>query len=65
MTLRRVGKRLSKHLADVIRYGHGMTPTNGNALVARLARSAFDLDIPKSHAWSSGPQLTPCWTLIY
>src|SRR6516164_11409452 len=32
-----VTRRLSKHLADVIRYGRGMTLTNGNALVARLA----------------------------
>src|SRR5262245_46636650 len=47
-----VGKRLSKHLADVIRYGRGMTLTNGNALVARLAKSAFDLNIP---LWLSAP----------
>jgi succinate dehydrogenase/fumarate reductase flavoprotein subunit len=47
-----VTRRLSKHLADVIRYGRGMTLTNGNALVARLARSAFDLNIP---LWLSAP----------
>jgi succinate dehydrogenase/fumarate reductase flavoprotein subunit len=47
-----VAKRLSKHLADVIRYGRGMTLTNGNALVARLAKSAFDLNIP---LWLSAP----------
>jgi len=47
-----VGKRLSKHLADVIRYGRGMTLTNGNALVARLAKAAFDLHIP---LWLSAP----------
>jgi succinate dehydrogenase/fumarate reductase flavoprotein subunit len=47
-----VARRLSKHLADVIRYGRGMTLTNGGALVARLARSAFDLNIP---LWLSTP----------
>jgi succinate dehydrogenase/fumarate reductase flavoprotein subunit len=47
-----VAKRLSRHLADVIRYGRGMTLTNGNALVARLAKSAFDLNIP---LWLSAP----------
>jgi succinate dehydrogenase/fumarate reductase flavoprotein subunit len=47
-----VTKRLSKHFSDVIRYGRGMTLTNGNALVARLARSAFDLNIP---LWLSAP----------
>jgi succinate dehydrogenase/fumarate reductase flavoprotein subunit len=47
-----VTRRLSKHFADVLRYGRGMTLTNGNALVARLARSAFDLNIP---LWLSAP----------
>ncbi len=41
-----VAKRLSRHLLDVIRYGRGMTLTNGNALAGRLAKSAFDLKIP-------------------
>jgi succinate dehydrogenase/fumarate reductase flavoprotein subunit len=47
-----VAKRLSKHFFDVLRYGRGMTLTNGNALVARLAKSAFDLNIP---LWLSSP----------
>ena len=47
-----VAKRLSKHLVDVMRHGRGMTLTNGNALAGRLARSAFDLNIP---LWLSSP----------
>jgi succinate dehydrogenase/fumarate reductase flavoprotein subunit len=47
-----VAGRLSRHLADVIRFGRGMTLTNGNALVGRLAKSAFDLNIP---LWLSAP----------
>jgi succinate dehydrogenase/fumarate reductase flavoprotein subunit len=47
-----VTRRMAKHLADVIRYGRGMTLTNGNALIARLAKSAFDLNIP---LWLSAP----------
>src|SRR6476620_5648884 len=47
-----VAKRLSRHLIDVIRYGRGMTLTNGNALAGRLAKSAFYLKIP---LWMSSP----------
>ncbi|WP_448045364.1 FAD-dependent oxidoreductase [Bradyrhizobium liaoningense] len=47
-----VAKRLSRHLMDVLRYGRGMTLTNGNALAGRLARSALDLKIPM---WLSSP----------
>jgi succinate dehydrogenase/fumarate reductase flavoprotein subunit len=47
-----VAKRLSRHLMDVMRYGRGMTLTNGNALAGRLAKSAFDLKIP---LWLSSP----------
>ena len=47
-----VAKRLSKHLVDVMRHGRGMTLTNGNALAGRLAKSAFDLNIP---LWLSSP----------
>src|SRR6476661_973794 len=47
-----VAKRLSKHFADVMRYGRGMTLTNGNALAGRLAKSALDLKIP---LWLSSP----------
>lgn len=52
-----VAKRLSRHLMDVLRYGRGMTLTNGNALAGRLAKSALDLKIPM---WLSSPvrQLT-------
>jgi succinate dehydrogenase/fumarate reductase flavoprotein subunit len=47
-----VAKRLSRHLMDVLRYGRGMTLTNGNALAGRLAKSALDLNIPM---WLSSP----------
>jgi succinate dehydrogenase/fumarate reductase flavoprotein subunit len=47
-----VAKRLAKHARDVLRYGRGMTLTNGNALAGRLAKSALDLNIP---LWLSSP----------
>jgi succinate dehydrogenase/fumarate reductase flavoprotein subunit len=47
-----VARRLSRHAIDVMRYGRGMTLTNGNALAGRLAKSAFDLGIP---LWLSSP----------
>ena len=47
-----VARRLSKHAMDVMRHGRGMTLTNGNALAGRLAKSAFDLNIP---LWLSSP----------
>ncbi|MCA1452701.1 FAD-dependent oxidoreductase [Bradyrhizobium sp. BRP22] len=47
-----VAKRLSRHLMDVLRYGRGMTLTNGNALAGRLRKSALDLNIPM---WLSSP----------
>src|SRR3954454_8698671 len=47
-----VAKRLSRHLMEVLRYGRGMTLTNGNALAGRLAKSAQDLKIPM---WLSAP----------
>jgi succinate dehydrogenase/fumarate reductase flavoprotein subunit len=47
-----VAKRLARHFLDVMRYGRGMTLTNGNALAGRLAKSAFDLNIP---LWLSSP----------
>jgi len=47
-----VAKRLSRHFRDVLRYGRGMTLTNGNALAGRLAKSALDLKIP---LWLSSP----------
>jgi succinate dehydrogenase/fumarate reductase flavoprotein subunit len=52
-----VTKRLARHTWQVIRHGRGMVLTNGNALVGRLAKSAFDLGVP---LWLSSPckQLT-------
>ncbi|MGH6776664.1 MAG: FAD-dependent oxidoreductase [Bradyrhizobium sp.] len=47
-----VARRLSRHFLDVMRYGRGMTLTNGNALAGRLAKSAFDLKIA---LWLSSP----------
>jgi succinate dehydrogenase/fumarate reductase flavoprotein subunit len=47
-----VARRLSRHFLDVLRYGRGMTLTNGNALAGRLAKSAMDLQIP---VWLSSP----------
>ncbi|HEU0201425.1 MAG TPA: FAD-dependent oxidoreductase [Burkholderiaceae bacterium] len=47
-----VTKRLARHAWQVIRHGRGMVLTNGNALVGRLAKSAFDLGVP---LWLSSP----------
>ena len=41
-----VAKRLSNHLKDLALYRRGVQVTSGNALVARLAKSALDLGIP-------------------
>ncbi|ADI90633.1 FAD-dependent oxidoreductase [Acinetobacter oleivorans] len=41
-----VAKRLAIHLKELAIYGRGTNVTSGNALAARLAKSAFDLDIP-------------------
>lgn len=40
-----VGKRLVRHGWDLLRHGRGMHLVNGNALVARLLRSALDLEV--------------------
>ncbi|MFT3690986.1 FAD-dependent oxidoreductase [Paenirhodobacter sp.] len=40
-----VAKRLAVHLTHLARYGRGVQLTSGNALAARLAKSAFDLGI--------------------
>lgn len=40
-----VVKRLMSHAAEVLRYGRAARLTNGNALAARLAKSAFDSDV--------------------
>ncbi|MDP2261788.1 MAG: FAD-dependent oxidoreductase [Hydrogenophaga sp.] len=47
-----VARRLTKHFLEVVRHGRGMLLTNGNALAARLARSAADLAVP---VWLSSP----------
>jgi succinate dehydrogenase/fumarate reductase flavoprotein subunit len=47
-----VSKRLSLHFLDVLKYGRGMTLTNGNALAGRLAKAAMDHNIP---VWLSSP----------
>jgi succinate dehydrogenase/fumarate reductase flavoprotein subunit len=41
-----VGKRLASHMMDLARHGRGVNITSGNALAARLAKTAFDLGIP-------------------
>lgn len=50
-----VTRRLSRHIWDLIRFGRGMQLRNGNALVARLMRSALDLgvDLRTGHAISA------------
>lgn len=59
-----VAKRLGRHLYDLALHGRGMQLRNGNALVARLLRSALDLkvDIRVAHPVSSltmdGPTVT-------
>ncbi|MFA7669933.1 MAG: FAD-dependent oxidoreductase [Burkholderiaceae bacterium] len=47
-----VTRRFGGYLLDVIRYGRGMTLTNGNALAGRLAKAAMDLNIP---VWLDSP----------
>lgn len=44
--------RIAKHAADVMRHGRDMLLMNGNALAARLARSALDLGIA---VWVDAP----------
>lgn len=45
-------KRLGKHLWQAATLGRGMTLTNGNALIGRLAKTVFDLQIP---LWLESP----------
>ena len=40
-----VGKRMARHFLDLARFGRGMHLVNGNALVARLLKSADDLGV--------------------
>lgn len=41
-----VARRLASHIKDLAIHGRGVQVTSGNALIARLARTAFDLGIP-------------------
>ncbi|MFA6265064.1 MAG: FAD-dependent oxidoreductase [Pseudolabrys sp.] len=41
-----VVKRLARHMIELVRYRRGVQVTSGNALAARLAKSALDLGIP-------------------
>ena len=47
-----VVKRLLAHIKELVLYRRGINVTSGNALAARLAKSALDLDIP---IWTSTP----------
>jgi len=47
-----VARRLVRHLFELLRYRRGVMVTSGNALAARLAKSAFDLGIP---IWTEAP----------
>ncbi|MDA9440651.1 FAD-binding dehydrogenase [Bradyrhizobium sp. CCBAU 51745] len=40
-----VARRLAKHMLDLLRFGRGMHLVNGNALVARLLKSADSLGV--------------------
>ncbi len=44
-SLLHVTRRVTVHLKDLLLHGRGMQLVNGNALVARLAKSAFDLGV--------------------
>ena len=41
-----VTRRLAQHALEMLVHGRAMRLTNGNALAARLAKSAFDLNVP-------------------
>lgn len=41
-----VARRLASHVVELARYGRAVHVTSGNALAARLAKSALDLGIP-------------------
>lgn len=45
-------KRIARQVFDVLRYGRGMHLVNGNALVARLLKSASDLGV---RMWAASP----------
>ncbi|TWG99500.1 succinate dehydrogenase/fumarate reductase flavoprotein subunit [Mesorhizobium sp. J18] len=45
-----VAKRLLRHARDLVLHGRGMHLVNGNALIARLLRSALDLQVSLLHS---------------
>lgn len=47
-----VARRLAAHLKDLLLYRRAVQVTSGNALAARLAKSALDLGVP---IWTSSP----------
>ena len=47
-----VGRLLIRFIRDMALYGRPMRLMNGNALIARLAKSAFDKNVP---IWTSSP----------
>ncbi len=51
-SFRYVARRFGRHFLDVLRWGRGMTLTNGNALAGRLAKAAMDQGVP---VWLSAP----------
>ena len=62
-----VAKRLATHLKELALYRRGIQVTSGNALAARLAKSALDLGIPilTGHAakrvWMEGDRAVGVW----
>jgi len=50
-----VFRRLALHVVELLRYQRGVNVTSGNALAARLAKSALDLNVP---IWTSTPALS-------
>ncbi|MGE4482262.1 FAD-dependent oxidoreductase [Acidocella sp.] len=53
-----VTRRLAAHMKEVLRHGRGVQVTSGNALAARLAKTAFELGIP---IHTSTPASTLLW----
>ncbi len=47
-----VARRLMQHSRELATHGRATRLTNGNALIGRLAKSAFDLGVP---VWTSSP----------
>lgn len=58
-SFRYVLKRLAIHARELSRYGRGVNVTSGNALAARLAKSALDLGI-EIHTSTPAQELIEC-----